>query len=110
MKTALRATLFGSLVALVAGGIGCATVEVERGQLLVENRSRHLVQAIKYRRCDDSESGYSAIPNTTLRAGHRVAIDVDQPCIDVLAVDERDRVLGKQDRLRIPPKATWLIR
>jgi len=88
----------------------CATVETEKPQLTVTNNSRHLVQTIRFRRCADTPTDYTDIPNTTLLIGHSVVIQVHDPCIDVLAVDESDRVLGKQDRLRIPPKATWLIR
>jgi len=88
----------------------CATVETEKPQLTVTNNSRHLVQTIRFRRCADTPTDYTDIPDTTLLIGHSVVIEVHDPCIDVLAVDENERVLGKQDRLRIPPKATWLIR
>jgi hypothetical protein len=109
MKLA-RSTLCASLFAVTAIGGGCATVETERPQLTVTNSSRHLVETIRFRQCADPPTDYTDIPNTTLRIGHSVDIEVHDPCIDVLAVDENGRVLGQQDRLRIPPKATWLIR
>ena len=102
--------MFVGLLAVVATmASACATVETERPQLTVINHSDHLVQAIRFRRCADTPTDYTAIPDTTLLIGHSVVIDVRDPCIDVLAVDENNRVLGKQNHLRIPPKATWLI-
>ena len=103
--------MFVGLLAVVATmASACATVETEKAQLTVINHSDHLVQAIRFRRCADTPTDYTDIPNTTLLIGHTMVIEVHDPCIDVLAIDENDRVLGKQDRLRIPPKATWLIR
>ena len=96
---------------LIAGAIvACATVETERPELTVTNKSRHLVETVRFRQCADHATDYTDIPNTTLRIGQSVVIDVHDSCIDVLAVDEKGHVLGRQDRLRIPPKATWLIR
>ena len=103
--------MFSGLLAAVTSMVSaCATVEIEKPQLTVTNESHHLVQAIRFRRCAEAPTDYTDIPNTTLRIGHSVDIEVHDPCIDVLAVDENGRVLGQQDRLRIPPKATWLIR
>ena len=103
-------TLCGWLTAVVATACACATVETEKPQLTITNNSRHLVQTIRFRQCGDTPTDYTDIPGTTVRIGHSLVIDVHDPCIDVLAVDENGAVLGKQDRLRIPPKATWLIR
>lgn len=103
--------MFSGLLAAVTSMVSaCATVEIEKPQLTVTNDSHPLVQTIRFRRCADTPTDYTDIPNTTLLIGHTMVIEVHDPCIDVLAIDENDRVLGKQDRLRIPPKATWLIR
>jgi hypothetical protein len=107
MRTS-RAILIGLLI--TGATAACATVETEKPQLIVTNHSRHLVQAIRLRQCADQSTDYTDVPNSTLRSGHSVVIEVHDPCIDVLAVDKSGHVLGKQDRLRIPPKATWLIR
>ena len=109
MKTS-HVMFLGLLIAVVTAASACATAETERRELTITNNSRHLVRAIRFRECTDNPPDYTDIPNTTLRIGHSVVIAVHDPCIDVLAVDENGRVLGKQDRLRIPPKATWLIR
>lgn len=88
----------------------CAGAPVEKSQLIAINNSRHAIHAIKYRLCSDQPSPYFEIPNTDIRAGESVSVRIQDPCIDVIAVGEDGRVLGRQSRLRIPPKVRWSIR
>jgi len=94
----------------IAAVIGCASPSPRTLVLSVSNELGRNIAEIWQKSCDEQESGLVEIENSKLRPGESRGFVLPPTCIDLLAFDERGRLVGQQRELSMLPGARWVLR
>lgn len=104
------------LLPLVAAGLvgmaGCARPPAPRTPLVlsVANHLGRTIAEIRRKDCSEAESSLAALAESRIASGETRRFELPPSCVDLIAIDERGRVVGEQRGLRMLPGATWVLR
>ncbi len=96
----------GAAIALAA----CANPPTPPLVLTVKNASDERIEAIYMKPCGADDLAFQELPGTRLKPDHRVEVELPPHCIDLVAYEERGRLVGEQRGLRMLPGSSWIIR
>jgi hypothetical protein len=95
----------------MAAGFACASPPPPRTLVLsVSNQLGRPIAEIWQKDCDEADSGLVELENSTLQPGEERGFVLPPTCVDVLAFDERGRLVGQQRELHMLPGARWVLR
>ncbi|MEZ4216173.1 MAG: hypothetical protein R3E88_06825 [Myxococcota bacterium] len=89
----------------------CAAPAPERAPVLtIHNALARTVREVRVKPCEADDAAFRPLADVALRAGETRRVELPSTCIDLVAVDDRDRVVGEQRGLVMLPGATWTLR
>ena len=91
-------------------GLACATPAAAPPVLVVQNALGRSVETIQQKGCNAPELEFASLDDSKVRAGQTRRFALSQPCVDLVALDARGRIVGDQRGLRTRNGARWTLR
>ncbi|MCB9725759.1 MAG: hypothetical protein H6748_17050 [Spirochaetaceae bacterium] len=99
------------LLALLLCVASCASPPPPRTLVLrVSNQLGRPVAEIRSKPCEAGEYAMEPLEDSRLGPGDTKGFVLPPSCVDLVAYDERGRVVGEQRELRMMPGASWVLR
>jgi hypothetical protein len=76
----------------------------------VSNQLGRAIAEIWQKGCDETDGELVELPDSRLRPGETRGFVLPPTCVDLVAYDERGRLVGQQRDLHMLPGATWVLR
>jgi hypothetical protein len=76
----------------------------------ITNASHVEIHAVRHKPCGTRDSELIDVPIEEIEPGQTVRVYLPDECIDLVVLDEKGRVAGRQRDLRMISDATWTIR
>ena len=90
---------------------GCATPEPRSTLTLrVSNELGRTISELRRKPCGDLELSFVAIEESRIESGAAREIQLPRSCVDIVAFDERGRIVGEQRNLKMMPGSSWVLR
>ena len=99
------------LLAALLGMASCASPPPPRTLVLrVSNQLGRPVAEIRSKSCEEGEYAMEPLEDSRLGPGDTKGFVLPPSCVDLVAYDERGRIVGEQRELRMLPGASWVLR
>jgi len=78
--------------------------------LRVSNELGRPIAELRKKPCGDIELAFTTIDASRIEPGAVREIQLPRSCIDIVAFDERGRIVGEQRNLKMMPGSSWVLR
>jgi hypothetical protein len=96
---------------LLVGALACLAPQPRRTLgLSVSNQLGRSIAEIRRKPCGDLELAFKPIDASRVPSGETRGFLLPPTCVDLIAYDERGRLVGEQRGLRMVPGASWVLR
>ena len=107
---ARRAAWALGLGGLTGFALGCATPVQAPPLLVVKNGLDRPVESIQHKRCSAQDASFAPLDASRMHAGQTRRFPLLHHCVDLVALDDRGRVVGEQRGLPTANGVRWTLR
>ena len=99
-----------ALCGLLGFTLGCATPVQAPPLLVVKNALGRPVESIQHKRCAAQDPSFAPLEDSRLNAGQTGRFALLDDCVDLVALDDRGRIVGEQRGLSTQNGVRWTLR